>query len=108
MEVNLDRVDSSAASCDYVVQQRKKRLSLPRLRRELARSCREWRSSLPLEWLSLVIGLLLAAVILSGCENAIAVPDVRPADVDVAPVLVKRIRNWDEFNGQISAIGSVE
>ena len=28
--------------------------------------------------------------------------------VDVAPVLVKRIRYWDEFNGRISAIGSVE
>jgi multidrug efflux system membrane fusion protein len=45
---------------------------------------------------------------LSGCKDAIAVADVRPADVDVAPVLVKRIRHWDEFNGQISAIGSVE
>jgi multidrug efflux system membrane fusion protein len=108
MEVSVDRVDNSAASCDYVVQQRKQRLDLPRLRRELARSRREWRSSLRLEWLWLVSGLLLAAVGLSGCEKAIAVPDVRPVDVDVVPVLVKRVRYWDEFNGQISAIGSVE
>ena len=107
MEISVDCVDNGAASCDYVVQQRKKRLGLPRLRKE-ARSCRERRRSIRLEWLSLVSGLLLAAVILSGCENAIAVPDVRPADVDVAPVLVKRIRYWDEFNGQISAIGLVE
>src|SRR5689334_4131602 len=108
MEVSVDRVDDSASSCGYVVQQRKQRLDLPRLRRELGRSCREWRSTLRLEWLSLISGLLLAAVSLSGCEKAIAIPDVRPVDVDVAPVLVKRIRYWDEFNGQVSAIGSVE
>jgi multidrug efflux system membrane fusion protein len=30
------------------------------------------------------------------------------AHVDVAPVLVKRIRHWDEFNGRISAVESVE
>ena len=28
--------------------------------------------------------------------------------VDVTPVLVKRIRHWDEFNGRISAVESVE
>ena len=31
-----------------------------------------------------------------------------PAQVDVAPVLVKRIRHWDEFNGRISAVELVE
>ena len=31
-----------------------------------------------------------------------------PVQVDVAPVLVKQIRHWDEFNGRISAVESVE
>jgi membrane fusion protein, multidrug efflux system len=55
-----------------------------------------------------VSGLLTAAVTLSNCNDAGAIPEVRPADVDVAPVLVQRIRYWDEFNGRIAAIGSVE
>ncbi|UPJ28933.1 efflux RND transporter periplasmic adaptor subunit [Bradyrhizobium sp. CW1] len=29
-------------------------------------------------------------------------------DVDVAPVLLKQVDRWDEFNGRISAVGSVE
>jgi multidrug efflux system membrane fusion protein len=52
--------------------------------------------------------LFAIAISLSGCKDATAVATLRPADVEVAPVLVKRIRYWDEFNGRISAIGSVE
>jgi multidrug efflux system membrane fusion protein len=58
--------------------------------------------------LRLAIGLLAAALGLSGCHEATATHDVQPAEVDVAPVLVKPIRYWDEFNGRISAVGSVE
>jgi multidrug efflux system membrane fusion protein len=51
------------------------------------------------------IGLYAAGGALT-VEQATAV--VQPVPVDVAPVLVKRIRHWDEFNGRISAIESVE
>src|SRR5262245_20962247 len=72
------------------------------------RSSAERRVPIQIKWFCFVSGLLAAAVTLSACKDATAVADVRPADVDVAPVLVQRIRYWDEFNGRISAIGSVE
>ena len=72
------------------------------------RSPAERRMPIWVRWLLFVSGLLTAAATLSNCKDAGAVAEVRPADVDVAPVLVERIRYWDEFNGRISAIGSVE
>jgi membrane fusion protein, multidrug efflux system len=60
------------------------------------------------KWLLLLSGLLAIAVTHSACKDSTAVAEVRPASVDVAPVLIERIRYWDEFNGRISAIGSVE
>jgi membrane fusion protein, multidrug efflux system len=72
------------------------------------RSSTERRVTRPIKWLFFVSGLFAVAISLSGCKDAIAVSAVQPADVDVAPVLVKPIRYWDEFNGRISAIGSVE
>ena len=72
------------------------------------RSSMERRVPSRIKWVFFVSGLFAVAVPLSGCKNAIAVSAVQPVDVDVAPVLVKRIRYWDEFNGRISAIGSVE
>ena len=54
------------------------------------------------------IGLLAAAVASTGNRDAIAMDHTLPVQVDVAPVLVKRIRHWDEFNGRISAVESVE
>ena len=78
------------------------------LKTKSTRSSVERRVPIQIKWFLFVSGLLVAAVTLSGCKDAIAVTDVRPVDVDVARVLVKRIRYWDEFNGRISAIGSVE
>jgi len=54
------------------------------------------------------IGLLAAAVASTGNRDAVAMDHTPPVQVDVAPVLVKRIRHWDEFNGRISAVESVE
>jgi membrane fusion protein, multidrug efflux system len=42
--------------------------------------------------------------LLSGAKAA----DAQRVDVDVAPVLVKHIRQWDSFNGRISAIEAVD
>ena len=65
------------------------------------------RSALPL--LTLSAGILLALAI-AGCssraaENAGGPP---PADVSVATVLAKNVRQWDEFTGRIAAVESVE
>jgi membrane fusion protein, multidrug efflux system len=55
-----------------------------------------------------LIGLLAAAGALTDDRDAVAEDRTPPARVDVAPVLVKQIRHWDEFNGRISAVESVE
>jgi multidrug efflux system membrane fusion protein len=68
----------------------------------------ERQVSVRIKRLSLAGWLLASALALSGCKDTVAVAAVRPPSVNVAPVLVKRIRYWDEFNGRISAIGSVE
>ena len=54
------------------------------------------------------IGLIAAAGALTGYGDAVAMDKAPPVQVDVAPVLVKQIRHWDEFNGRISAVESVE
>jgi multidrug efflux system membrane fusion protein len=78
------------------------------LERTVAHSFIGWlaltRTKLP----RLVSGLLATALALSGCHDATATNDVPPPEVDVASVLVKPVRYWDEFNGRISAVGSVE
>jgi membrane fusion protein, multidrug efflux system len=53
-------------------------------------------------------GLFATSFALSGCHEAVAPSSVAPVSVDVASVLVKWIRSWDEFNGRIEAIGSVD
>ena len=60
------------------------------------------------QWFWLVGALLSVAVSIGGCDDTTAAADVRPVEVDVAPVIAKPIRSWDEFNGRISAIESVE
>jgi multidrug efflux system membrane fusion protein len=55
-----------------------------------------------------LIGLLAATGALTGYRDAVAMDQTPPAQVEVAPVLLKRIRHWDEFNGRISAVESVE
>jgi multidrug efflux system membrane fusion protein len=52
--------------------------------------------------------LLATALVLTSCHDATATTDMVPPEVDVASVLVKPVRYWDEFNGRISAIESVE
>ncbi|MDR2311166.1 MAG: efflux RND transporter periplasmic adaptor subunit [Brucellaceae bacterium] len=52
----------------------------------------------------------LAAIILTACsddtaQTAAAAP---PVDVNAAPVLVKSIRQWDEFSGRIASTDAVE
>jgi membrane fusion protein, multidrug efflux system len=54
------------------------------------------------------VGLLAAAGVLTGYGDAVAMDQTTPAQVEVAPVLLKRIRHWDEFNGRISAVESVD
>jgi multidrug efflux system membrane fusion protein len=51
---------------------------------------------------------LFAAVASTGHTGAVATDTAPRVPVDVAPVLVKQIRHWDEFNGRISAVESVE
>jgi multidrug efflux system membrane fusion protein len=53
------------------------------------------------------IGLFAAAVASTGNRDTVVMNHTPPVQVDVAPVLVKRIRHWDEFNGRISAVESV-
>jgi membrane fusion protein, multidrug efflux system len=59
-------------------------------------------------WVWLVGGLFFVAFAVSGCDDTTGAAQIRPVDVDVAPVLVRQIRSWDEFNGRITAIESVD
>jgi RND family efflux transporter MFP subunit len=53
--------------------------------------------------------LLLGAALLQACAPAKSQPAPPPAAaVEVAPVLFKPLRQWDEFTGRLEAIDSVE
>lgn len=57
--------------------------------------------------------LLIAALMLAGCGGGGGGPDAQnagppPADVSVAQVVKKQVREWDEFTGRIEATESVE
>jgi multidrug efflux system membrane fusion protein len=54
------------------------------------------------------LGLLAATGELTGKRETATMSLSPPAQVDVATVLLKRVQRWDEFNGRISAVGSVE
>lgn len=58
------------------------------------------------------VSLTLAAVIMgagaAGLPSVAIADEPQRANVDVAPVVIKRIRQWDSFNGRISAIESVQ
>src|SRR5262245_3472900 len=101
LEIGMDDVDVGSASERCLL--RRPKGPAPR-RTTSTRSSVERQVLIQTKRLLLVGGLLAAAVALSGCKDAAAVAEVRPVDVDVAPVIVKRIRYWDEFNGRISAI----
>ena len=58
---------------------------------------------------------LSAAILLSlgvaGCDHATATPVAGgppPAEVSIAPVVARDVRQWDEFTGRVSAVESVE
>lgn len=53
------------------------------------------------------LGILTTGGLTGGGEAA-AMGSSPPVQVDVAPVLIKRVQRWDEYNGRISAVGSVE
>jgi multidrug efflux system membrane fusion protein len=54
------------------------------------------------------LGFLAATGELTGNGEAVAMGLTPPVQVDVAPVQLKRVQRWDEFNGRISAVGAVE
>ncbi|MBD9571925.1 efflux RND transporter periplasmic adaptor subunit [Ensifer adhaerens] len=63
-------------------------------------------------WSKRIAFLLLITVsgaALSSCTDARSEPSAPPpAAVDVAPVFEKKVHIWDEFNGRIAAVDSVE
>ena len=48
-----------------------------------------------------------AAFALGGCEKS-GVPAPAPPEVSVAPVIEKRVKDWDEFTGRLQAVETVE
>ena len=69
--------------------------------------------NLPLARLPAMLALsaaVLLAIASLGCDSdaAPAAGGPPPAEVSVAPVLAKSVREWDEFTGRISAVESVE
>lgn len=57
-----------------------------------------------------LVAVVAATSFLSGCGTQAAEHSAGPppADVNVAPVLEKHVRQWDEFTGRIAAVESVE
>lgn len=57
----------------------------------------------------IAVGILLITTMLNGCEKKAKEAQVAPfPEVDVATVLFQSIQQWDQFNGHISAIESVD
>src|SRR5258708_31046331 len=48
------------------------------------------------------------ATVLSACRKGDAPAGTPPAEVSAAQVVVKPVRQWDEFNGRIAATDAVE
>lgn len=56
-----------------------------------------------------IVGILLLALVLSSCnEHNDSAATTAAVEVDFATVTLSPIRAWDEFNGRISAVDSVE
>lgn len=68
--------------------------------------------SLQKHWVSLhlrVLGPVLLAALLAGCDRGVAQNAVPQAPaVSVADVVVKPVSQWDSFNGRIEAVESVQ
>jgi RND family efflux transporter MFP subunit len=52
--------------------------------------------------------LLSATLTLGGCTKAGGPPAPAPPEVSVAPVIEKRVKDWDEFTGRLQAVETVE
>jgi multidrug efflux system membrane fusion protein len=65
--------------------------------------------SVPIRALALV-AVVAASSFLAGCGSQAAERNAGPppADVNVAPVVEKHVRQWDEFTGRVAAVESVE
>jgi RND family efflux transporter MFP subunit len=48
------------------------------------------------------------ALILAGCAKSGGPPSPPPPEVSVAPVIEKRVKDWDEFTGRLQAVETVE
>ncbi|HXD51918.1 MAG TPA: hypothetical protein VN689_08495, partial [Burkholderiales bacterium] len=55
-------------------------------------------------------GAITLSLVLAGCGSQAAekMAGPPPADVNVAAVLQKNVRQWDEFTGRIAAVETVE
>ena len=49
-----------------------------------------------------------AAITLGSCAKSGAPPSAPPPEVSVAPVIEKRVKDWDEFTGRLQAVETVE
>ena len=55
------------------------------------------------------IAMVVMATVMTACSNSQAeAPPSPPPEVDVAQVVTKLVRQWDEFTGRIAAIGAVD
>ena len=55
------------------------------------------------------IAMVIMAPVITACSNSQAeAPPSPPPEVDVAQVVTKSVRQWDEFTGRIAAIGAVD
>jgi membrane fusion protein, multidrug efflux system len=55
------------------------------------------------------IAMLVMATVITACSDSQAeAPPPPPPAVDVAQVVTKSVRQWDEFTGRIAAIGAVD
>jgi len=57
----------------------------------------------------MILGSFMLAVMLTGCkEQKPGLANAPSAEVDAATVVRTQIRQWDEFNGRVNAVDSVE
>src|SRR5438128_11755832 len=53
--------------------------------------------------------MVVMATVITACSNGQAeAPPSPPPEVDVAQVVTKSVRQWDEFTGRIAAIAAVD
>jgi membrane fusion protein, multidrug efflux system len=57
---------------------------------------------------TMVLGGILAATLLGGCNKATSPESTHAPEVEVADVISKEINLWDEFNGRVSAVQTVD